>query len=336
MLTDMDTHALLFYVFLGIGGFLITLLGTRSLIITLRKKQILLDFPNARSNHKEPVPRGGGIAVVFSIVIFLLLADASYIAVLSMLLLASISLVDDWVKLSPLTRLVVQLFAVLLALPEIKLSVTGGLLPPMVDMVLVAGIWLWFINLFNFMDGIDGISAAEMISIAAGLLVVTSLTGTFGGRLSLESLIILSAGAGFLWWNWHPAKIFLGDVGSIPIGFLLGYVLLRAAQAGYVFPAMILPAYYVADATLTLLIRLKNGERIWEAHSDHFYQQAVRAGKSHDMVVKHIFGINLLLILLATLAALSPDLGWMYLAVAYGMVGAVLLFFFRSASAERG
>lgn len=318
---------ILFYSYLALGAFLVSLLGTRVMILALRKKRVLLDIPNARSNHARPTPRGGGVAVVFALVIFLLLGDASYWLVVGMLLLAAISLVDDWIRLAPLTRITVQFFAVLIALYDVQLPVLDTFLPHWAaEAVMVLG-WLWFINLFNFMDGIDGLAAAEMISISAGMLVITALLGPFGGPLSLHALVVLGAGFGFLWWNWHPAKIFLGDVGSIPIGFLLGYMLLMCAQNGYWYAAAILPAYYIADATITLLLRAWRRERVWEAHSKHFYQQAVRGGRRHDTVVVTVFGINMLLSMLAVLAELDVHAGWLYLSVAYGMVGAVMFFF---------
>jgi UDP-N-acetylmuramyl pentapeptide phosphotransferase/UDP-N-acetylglucosamine-1-phosphate transferase len=177
------------------------------------------------------------------------------------------------------------------------------------------------------MDGIDGIAAAEMVSIAGGLVVLTMIVGTFSNALSVHALVVLGAGFGFLWWNWHPAKIFLGDVGSIPIGFLLAYLLFMTAQNGYVYAALILPAYYLMDATITLGMRAWKKEKIWEAHSQHFYQRAVRGGRKHDAVVVTILGINMLLIMLSVLAELNVESGWLYLSIAYGMVGAVLFFF---------
>jgi UDP-N-acetylmuramyl pentapeptide phosphotransferase/UDP-N-acetylglucosamine-1-phosphate transferase len=185
------------------------------------------------------------------------------------------------------------------------------------------------------MDGIDGLAASETIAICMGIMLVTALTGSFGSQLSLSALIVLAAAAGFLWWNVHPARIFLGDVGSVPLGFLLGYLLLQMARAGYPHAALILPAYYLCDASITLARRAWRGEKIWQAHSEHFYQQAVRSGKRHDVVVRIINGVNILLIGLACLASLYPDSGWMYLAIAYGMVLAVLGFAFRIPRAER-
>jgi UDP-N-acetylmuramyl pentapeptide phosphotransferase/UDP-N-acetylglucosamine-1-phosphate transferase len=317
----------LFYSYLALGAFVMSLVGTRLTIVALRKRRVLIDIPGPRSNHKQPTPRGGGLAVVFSLLIFLLLGDASFWLILGMLLLAAISLIDDWIRLSPVTRLCVQIMAVFAALTDVDITALTDVMPPWLAHALILIAWVWFINLFNFMDGIDGLASAEMISLAAGMLAVTLMLGTFFNPLSMHALVVLGAGFGFLWWNWHPAKIFLGDVGSIPIGYLLGYMLLMTAQDGYYYAALILPAYYLADATITLLMRLAKKEKIWEAHSQHFYQRAVRGGRRHDAVTVVVLGVNMLLIMLAVLAELDKPAGWIYLSVAYGMVGAVLFFY---------
>ncbi len=171
------------------------------------------------------------------------------------------------------------------------------------------------------MDGIDGISATEMIGIGIGLCLLAVIDGTFPNPLSVYGLIVAAAGCGFLWWNWHPAKITLGEAGSIPIGFLTGYLLLLAATSGYAYPAAILPAYYLADGTITLFKRLYQGKKIWQAHSEHYYQRAVRNGRRHDAVARYVFGINLLLILLATLSALDPE--YRHFLSGHGLYGGV-------------
>ncbi len=127
------------------------------------------------------------------------------------------------------------------------------------------------------MDGIDGISSVETVSIGIG---ITILAGSLGWESlgQTYSLVLAGAATGFLWWNWQPARVFLGDVGSVPLGFLLGWLLLNLAANGYWLQALILPLYYIADATLTLLERLIRRKKIWEAHRDHYYQQAVQKG----------------------------------------------------------
>jgi UDP-N-acetylmuramyl pentapeptide phosphotransferase/UDP-N-acetylglucosamine-1-phosphate transferase len=186
----------------------------------------------------------------------------------------------------PITiRLAVQIFAVTYVLQATPASVVyfGGFLPPVWDLLFAGILWLWFINLFNFMDGIDGIAGVETISIGCGISGVVLLAG-LSPALGWLSLIFISATIGFLWWNWHPAKIFLGDVGSIPLGFIFGWLLLMLAAEGQWPAAVILSLYYLTDATLTLLSRALRGQKIWQAHKKHFYQRAVQRGLSHAHV----------------------------------------------------
>jgi UDP-N-acetylmuramyl pentapeptide phosphotransferase/UDP-N-acetylglucosamine-1-phosphate transferase len=175
------------------------------------------------------------------------------------------------------------------------------LLPELADRLVAGLAWIWFINLFNFMDGIDGIAGVEAACIGAGLFVVLQGLGSPAG-LGLIALATAGAALGFLWWNWQPARIFLGDVGSVPLGYLLGWLLLSAAAAGAWAPALILPLYYLADASLTLVRRLLRGERIWHAHRQHAYQRAVQGGMSHAQTVRIIAAGNLALIGLAVVA----------------------------------
>src|SRR5205085_11238320 len=153
------------------------------------------------------------------------------------------------------------------------------------------------INAFNFMDGIDGIAGSEAAAIGAGvaLLALAHLdvvglgTGLFGAAAAGASL-------GFLRWNWQPAKLFMGDVGSVPLGYLLGWLLLTLAGAGYWAPALIVPLYFLVDASWTLLRRLARGEKIWQPHRQHFYQRAVQAGRSHAAVVLRVIAADMVLI----------------------------------------
>ncbi|MEA2754431.1 MAG: hypothetical protein QOJ54_720, partial [Aliidongia sp.] len=181
-----------------------------------------------------------------------------------------------------------------------------GLLAPGPDLLATALLWLWFVNLFNFMDGIDGITASETVMIGLGVAVIALVAADYqSGALPL-GLAIAAAALGFLAWNWQPAKLFLGDVGSIPLGYLLGWLLLALARTGAWAPALILPLYYLTDATLTLAYRLLRGRRVWEAHREHFYQRAIQRGLSHAAVVLRIAAANLALVLLALLATEWP------------------------------
>ena len=276
---------------------LVALVGTRLLIGALTRRQIL-DHPNHRSSHDRPTPRGGGLAVVAAVVAGWGAAFALGQAPSALLWplvaaggLAVVSFLDDLYGLGARLRLLAQSAAVALGLWGVPgHGLFGEFLPAPVDWVVTAVIWLWFINLFNFMDGIDGISGVETVVIAGGLAgAAYALGGTAMAGLFVPALVVVAAAAGFLRWNWHPARIFLGDVGSVPLGYLLGWLAIAAAGlenvGGPIWTAcLILPLYYFVDATVTLFRRLARGANIFEAHREHFYQQAVMAGRRHDQV----------------------------------------------------
>ena len=277
------------------------------LVLRELRRRAILDRPNRRSSHVEPTPRGGGLGVVPVVAVawaVIALRDPSVtglgVVLPAALLLGLVSWVDDLRGLSAAVRLLAQGVGVaigLAALPSDAL-VFGGLLPLPADRLLAGLLWLWFVNLFNFMDGIDAISGVELASIGAGLTLVAVLVGTLDG-LALLAMALVGGAAGFLVWNWPPARVFLGDVGSVPLGYLCGWLLIQAALAGLWWAAAILPLYYLTDATLTLLRRLVRGERIWEAHREHYYQKAVQRGLSHGQVAARILVTNLVLIVAA-------------------------------------
>jgi UDP-N-acetylmuramyl pentapeptide phosphotransferase/UDP-N-acetylglucosamine-1-phosphate transferase len=264
---------------------------------TQLQQRSILDHPNERSSHKRPTPRGGGLVVVPIILIaWAVYAGVPVSAEMAVVIpgaaaLALLSWIDDLRTLPASVRLIGQAAVVAAALSLLDGigPVFQGLLPPLMDKIIVAFAWIWFINLFNFMDGIDGISGVEAISIGGGLAALALMTPAAMP-------------------NWHPARIFLGDVGSVPIGFLLGFLLLTAAANGYWATALILPLYYLADATLTLLRRAARGEKVWHAHREHFYQKSVQGGRSHAVTCGAILTANLILIALAWTAMSAPAL----------------------------
>ncbi len=309
----------------------------------LREREIL-DHPIERSSHSRPTPRGGGIAVVALLLISLFawsqLNGATYYAgpvtsgtsvvLLATAALAVTSWIDDLRTLSPATRLVAHIAAVIAAMAWVSPHgmIFQGLLPFWYDAVAAVVLWVWFVNLFNFMDGIDGISGVEAASVCGGLALVAYISPA-AGLSPWPGAALAAVMIGFLWWNWQPARIFLGDVGSIPLGFLLGWLLVETAAAGLWAPALILPLYYLADATITLGRRLVRRERIWEAHREHFYQLAVRRGRSHAAVGMAVLFANLALIALAVASLTRP---WPAVVVAVFVV-AMLLAWMRQGSA---
>jgi UDP-N-acetylmuramyl pentapeptide phosphotransferase/UDP-N-acetylglucosamine-1-phosphate transferase len=292
-----------------------TLAGTRLVLAWLRRRRIL-DHPNERSSHSRPTPRGGGLAVTPVILVaWLALACFGSIpggigplaaAIAGGFILLVLSWLDDRHGLPARLRLAVHLLVAAAALavwPADQLFCQGWL-PLWADRLVALGAWVWFVNLFNFMDGIDGISGVETIAIGGGLAGLPAAAGSLGE--AALGIVMVAAALGFLLWNWHPAKIFLGDSGSVPLGFLLGWLLLSAAAHGHWAAALILPAYYLTDATLTLSKRALRGEPLLEAHRQHFYQQAVQGGASHAQVARLILLANAVLMMLAWSAEAHP------------------------------
>ena len=287
----------------------------------LRHKAIL-DHPNDRSSHTIPTPRGGGWGVMLTLLpawaligglggnlrgVLPILAGAAA--------LMAISWIDDRRGLGAAPRFLTQIAAVtvgLMALPADGL-VLQGLAPLWLDRLVAALAWLWFVNLFNFMDGINGLAGSEAATIGGGLALVTGLIGV-EPNLALYGLAAAGAALGFLRWNWDPAKVFMGDVGSVPLGYTLGWLLLMVAANGATsgaWPAALLvPAYFLADATFTLLRRAFEGKKIWQAHREHFYQKATQRGRSHAEVVCAVLAANAALV---ALAAASLSIGWIAL-----------------------
>jgi UDP-N-acetylmuramyl pentapeptide phosphotransferase/UDP-N-acetylglucosamine-1-phosphate transferase len=267
--------------------------------------------PNARSSHKIPTPQGGGIAVIAAAlavagvaVAIALPAALPSLGVLfaAAVLMAAIGAVDD-VRPIPVTpRLLLQAVAVgavLYALPSDLQIVPACPLWLERLVLLVAG--LWFVNLVNFMDGLDWITAAEVLPITAAL----ALFGLIGALSPVAALVAGALGGamlGFAPFNRPVAKIFLGDVGSLPIGLLLAWCFVELAFAGHLAAAILLPLYYLADATLTLLRRALKREAVWMAHRSHFYQRATDNGFAVIEVVRTVFLLNIGLALLAGLS----------------------------------
>ncbi|GEO15163.1 glycosyl transferase [Microvirga aerophila] len=286
-------------------------------------RRYALARPNARSSHRIPTPQGGGIAVIAAtclpIMIMLLLSEPDFkyawesghglrflwLTFAATIGLAIVGAVDDIRPLPVLPRLLLQLLAVM----AIAASARGGNFLPLPDWIAVIVVYLaglWFVNLVNFMDGLDCITIAEMVPITAFVAIL----GWFG-FIPLSAALVAAAlcGAllGFAPFNRPVAKLFLGDVGSLPIGLLVGWMLLQLAGTGAVVAAILLPLYHLMDATITLLRRLARGEKVWEAHRSHFYQQATNNGFTALSVSAHVFGLNLALAGLAAVTLLWPS-----------------------------
>src|SRR4051794_7992159 len=308
--------------------------------------------PNARSSHKAPTPQGGGIAVVLATLLVAygaiffskdMLLDLSTIFVgntpgdrvspllpwtlaVATMVLAVMGAVDDMRPLPATVRLVLQGAAVALILLTVPpgLRIAPGIAPLWVERLLIFVAGLWFVNLTNFMDGLDWMTVAEFAPITAAIAAAAAILSLAGGHLL--SLALFGALLGFAPFNKPVARLFLGDVGSLPIGLLVGWMLLKLAGSGALAAAILLPLYYLADATITLLKRLTRGERVWQAHRTHFYQQATDNGFSAMAGAAHGFGLNLVLaaLALATLTWPAWPIQIGALSIGAGLVALVL------------
>ncbi len=300
-------------------------------------KQDVLDRPNERSMHTTPVPRGGGWAIwaatlpLWLIALFVNHDFRQMLPLLSgTLILVLISWWDDRKSLSATIRLSIHILAVVFGLGVLDRDqmIFQGFFPFWLDRLVAGFGWLWFINLTNFMDGIDGISGAESAHLSLGFLIICLLTSLPLHSDMALAVCLLGAFAGFLYWNWSPAKIFLGDVGSIPAGYLLGYFMIKLAATGHLAIALALPLYYVADASITLIRRIKEKKNIGQAHREHFYQKAALALQSHSKTVILIAATNAGLLILC---AISLKTGAWLLIAAPLLVGGLLWYLNRVA-----
>lgn len=327
----------------AVGAAVVAAVLTGWLARWLRRRGIV-DVPNERSSHSSPTPRGGGLAVLAAAAFTLAgmhawqgvpVPHAWIIGAVALLALAGLA--DDVRGLPPWLRLLVQTAGVALVLAggfglerlplPAPLDLAAGVLGPLLT-------WLWLTgvtNLFNFLDGIDGYAGWQAILGCAGALA-----------LGLEPAMMAAAAAvggamaGFLVWNWHPARIFLGDVGSTAIGFFLAAAPLTAPparRAEAVFTMAMLLWFFLSDGAYTLLKRLVRGERIWSAHRSHLYQELARALGRHDAVVVRVGAAGTALGAAAAAAFVARSPGGQWGALAAG--GAAFLFYRRRVEREQ-
>lgn len=305
-------------IFIAAAALLSWLLASRVRLYALEN---LVDVPNERSSHSSPTPRGGGLAIAITVLGGIVLTGVwhwiSWNLALALsgggAMIAAVGWVDDHRDLPARIRFPVQLAAAFWAMywlggmPTLNVGVANLYVGTIGTVLGLLGV-IWAINLYNFVDGIDGLAAGEAVSTGAiGGLILLAM-GHAG--LAMVSLLIAAASAGFLPFNWAPAKLFMGDVGSGMLGYLFAVLAIASENAGAI-PVLIwvlLLGAFVFDATVTLFRRVANGERWYQAHHSHAYQRMVQAGRSHAQVSSVILLINLFLGLLALIAWLRPTL----------------------------
>lgn len=258
----------------------------------------LLDHPNERSLHSIPVPRNGGLSIVISIlfhsgiVLYWYSYDvyALYMG-LGLALIATVSFCDDHFDLSAKSRIIVHFIAAwllvesglatdVITIPGLNIGVPG-IAATLLTLLFI----VWMINLYNFMDGMDGLSGGMGVIGFGGLAYLSFIENDL--LFSFICLVIVFSIAGFLLFNFPPARIFMGDVGASSLGFLLAAMSLwgEKRQLFQLWEAILLFSPFIVDATVTLLRRMVHGEKIWQAHKSHYYQQLVLSGWGHKKTV---------------------------------------------------
>ncbi len=289
-----------------------------ALLIMLSKPLLvrhLLAHPNARSSHKTATPQGAGIAVVAALFVVLMTVQLGwpeavrgpflFPVILATVGLSVLGLIDDARGLPVWLRFATQSLAALLlafSLPQ-DLRILPDLLPFFAERALIAFGTVYLINAINFLDGIDWITVAQVVPMTLGVAVLAYL-GATPPNIGALALALLGAMLGFAVFNKHPAQVFLGDAGSLPIGLLLALMLTYVAGTN-VAAALLLPLYTLLDSGITLIRRSYNREPIFRAHRSHFYQRAVIGGMSVPAVSLRVFVLCLLLASLAVATVLT-------------------------------
>ncbi|MXI45250.1 glycosyl transferase [Pseudomonas moraviensis] len=301
----------------------------------------LIDIPNERSSHTVPTPRGGGVAIVASFLFALpvltslgLLDLASLVGLFgSGLLVAVIGFADDHGHIAARWRLVGHFLAAAWALYWLDGLPAVDFFGVAFDLGLVGNILavvylVWMLNLYNFMDGIDGLASAEAISACFAMCVVYWLSGYV--ELIWLALFLAGAVSGFTYWNIPPARIFMGDAGSGFLGITLGVFVLHAASLAseLLWSWIIILGVFIVDSTFTLVRRLVRGEKFYNAHRSHAYQYASRLYKSHSMVTLVVVAVNLLWLLpLACLVGFGKLNGPLGVCLAYAPIVGLVKYF---------
>jgi Fuc2NAc and GlcNAc transferase len=287
----------------GVVGLVAALLTGAVLAYAIRRN--LLDHPNHRSAHQIPTPRGGGLAIALAV-------GAGLAAAMSLrwvdlrlggtllgggALIAVVGWIDDRRGLSPLVRAGAHIIAAALAvyilggLPQLIVGTSAVTLGRLGDVIALLGI-VWLTNLYNFMDGIDGLAGVEAVQVAGFAVVMASLAGS--AELGVAAALVGAGSLGFLLWNWPPARIFMGDVGSGLLGYCFGVLALAGEGRGVpLLGWFILLGVFVVDATVTLIRRMARGEAWYAAHRSHAYQRAALSGWGHKAVTMIVAGVNL-------------------------------------------
>lgn len=321
-----------FHAIVAICAFLMSLLGTRIAILAMRARRANLGYdtlPPAVQNLLPQSIQGGGIVVVFAVAICMTMLEVRFDVLLPFFILSSLALIEKLIPLPWLLQMALQIFAISVPLSNLVGPTFGEVLPAWLDILIVSGAWMWFINMLKGMDDVDGFATTALVCISAGICLVIVMFGAFPSLAASYSLIVACAASGFLWWNWPPSKISLGKIGTVPLAFLLGYILLIAVRTGYGYAVLIMCAYYLSDSLISWVRRTWKNKPLALVHDDHYYQYARINGRSSAFVVRSVFGINILLGFLSTQTVIYPEMATFYTLTAYLAVFMLLGFFMQ-------
>jgi len=295
---------------------LFAFLGTLVLLtlsMYVRSGSMLLDHPNARSLHAHPRRKVGGLAMMIVVLALALRLDVPSMVIVAAAFLTVISAIDDVRSLPALVRLVSHVGAacvVIIAIPNENIFLS----------VLAVASIAWMSDLYNFMDGADGLAGGMTVIGFAALALAANLAGS--ADLAVWCAVISAAGLAFLFFNFPPAKVFMGDAGSVPLGFLagaLGYLGFSQKVWPFWYPALVF-APFICDASLTLFKRLFRGEPPWIAHREHLYQRLILAGWSHRRLCGGAYTL-MFAVSVGALVALNQPLAGQLVIIAVVVVG---------------
>ena len=323
--------------------FLVTLISGAVLTGQVRRyalKRNIVDFPNERGLHADPMPRGGGAAILVVVSVCLIVLQGTGLVDQRMALIwvtcgfgfGLLGWIDDRTDLSALTRLMFQLFLAAAFIVAVFVE-PGAASPWWMDPRLLFGPIIasfasaWLVNLYNFMDGADGFAASEAVAVGSAGAVISGVSGST--ETMLLAVAITGATAGFLVWNWQPARIFLGDVGSYFLGFQFCALITHDIYFGlgpWMWLILLVP--FITDASLTLFTRIVARKRWWQAHRSHLYQLLILRGHSHAAVSSSlIIGTLTVLFPLAWLSVARPQFAPELTLTVYALAGTMWTIF---------
>lgn len=302
---------------------------------SIRKK--ILDIPNNRSSHSLPTPKGGGLSIVIIMIVTIILLscedliaiDITMAMIIGLIIVSLTGLVDDLINLSVWKRVLAYLTSI-----SISLYFVGGLDDISINNYSVhlsyAGylaslfFLFWLVNLYNFMDGTDGFAAIQTISVSLFICYLLFMLNDMPLFILFFCLIVSTTV--FLFWNWFPAKIFMGDVGSCSIGFLFGLFAVYTASRDLISLSVwvILLSPFIGDATFTLLKRILKKEQWYKAHNSHAYQKIYQSGYKHNELAFSLLVLNIIIVWpCAYLANYNKNLELAMIMLSYGIIGII-------------